>query len=303
MNHRAMSEVSRHIFTGRFAALQEFCFKPASAEPLGFFRLGLSAVLLLQAWLLYPVFLEFSSAAGLVQREVARALVDPSLPTLNAAAGLLISWGLSEASALYFLGSCYVLSLGALLLGRGARCWALLAWYLHWCLVNTGYSGAYGADMYAHIFLFYLIWLPAGDAYVLGRWAKPVWSWQACLGIRVLQVHMGLSYLVSGVEKASGEMWWNGEILWRSLNMPGYSFMDFHWLAAYPLLPTLLGLATLVIEIGYGLAMSYGRTRRWWVVATCGMHLGIAVFLRLPIFGLLMCVPTLALFREKTLQH
>jgi hypothetical protein len=277
-----------------------FAFRPASPRPHAAFRIGLSTVLLLQAWMMSDVLLDFSTGRGVVQREIAETLADPLVPRLSTVVDFLQPLlGLGESTIIMSTGCLYVLSLLFLLLGGFTRSASIIAWFLHWTLTNTGYSGAYGADMYAHIFLFYLMWMPAGGAYSLDRlWGRTrgeASSW-ARFTLRLVQLHMCISYCTSGIEKATGAQWWNGEIIWKALNFPGYSRFDFYWLVDYPLIPTVLGLGTLVIETFYCLAIWPRQTRMLWVIATCGLHLGIVVFLRLPVFGLLMCVPTLTLF-------
>lgn len=277
---------------GFFSRLKDFIgsffFKPASARPLAILRLGLSIVLLLQAFLMHRSFLNIFGNAGFVQREVSSKLNDPLAPSLNWLIDLFLNFGISENIALISIGFLYVTSLIFLFGGYFTHISAFFAWLLHWSFINTGYSGSYGADMYAHFFLFYLIFIPSTD---LGKL-----SFEARLSLRVLQLHMCISYLLSGLEKASGEQWWNGEILWRALNTPGYSLIDFHWLAQVPFLPMVGGWIVLAIEILYCIMVWPRKTRFFWVFATCLMHIGIAIFLRLHIFGILMCIPTIALF-------
>jgi hypothetical protein len=282
----------RQSFTG-------FFLNPASPTPLAAFRIGISAVLLLQAWLLHDTWLDFSASTGIVQRSIADQIIDPARAHLNGLIEFAAARGVSELTVLTAAGLLYIASLFFLLFGFYTRTAAVMAWWLNWTLNNTGFSGAYGADMYAHIFLFYLIFIPAGASYSLDHYFKRETgesSWLARLGIRALQLHMCISYLASGIEKATGEQWWNGEVIWRALNLPTYSSYDFHWMAQFPLIPMLLGWGTLVIEIFYCVAIWPRQTRWLWVLAVCLLHGGIVVFLRLPIFGLLMCVPTFTLF-------
>lgn len=277
----------------------KFFLEPATAEPLAALRIGMSLVLLWQAFLMRNSFLDFFSSTGFVQGEVSKAINNPSLPSLNWLIDLFSFVSISEKGALTGLGLFYVLSLLLLLFGFFTRPVALITWFLHWSFMNTGYSGSYGADMYAHIFLFYLVLVPAGSAYSLDRSLGRVSglpSWQARLGLRVVQLHMCISYCASGVEKASGIQWWNGEVLWRALNTPGYSVVDSHWLANVPFIPMLGGWIVLAIETFYCVLVWPKKTRILWVIATCMLHLGIAIFLRLHVFGLLMCIPTIALF-------
>jgi hypothetical protein len=279
--------------------LGEFFFKPASPRPLAFFRIGIALVLLWQAYLMHEGIFSFFGHAGLVQSQVANRINDPSLPGFTWVIEHCARIGLAEHAVLTLLGAAYLLSLLLLLAGISTRLSAFLVWLLHWCFLNTGYSGAYGADMYAHIFLFYLVMIPCGDAYSVDsllRRAPSTASWQARLGLRVVQLHLCISYLASGIEKATGAQWWNGEVIWRALTTPNYSIGDFHWLAQMPFVAIACGLSVVIIETFYCVMMWQRRTRMIWIALTVALHGSIAVLLNLHIFGILMCVPTITLF-------
>jgi hypothetical protein len=175
---------------------------------------------------------------------------------------------------------------------------AALAWFLQWTLMGAGCT-TYGADTYAHIALFYLVWAPAGGAWSLdvarGR-ASSAPSAMARFWLRIVQLHLCLSYLASGIEKSVGIQWWNGELLWRALSLPVYRQFDMTWLCSFPWLSRLGGWATLAVELGYCVFIWPRRTRRLWIGATLALHAGIAVFLGLGVFGGLMCVLTAAAF-------
>ncbi len=294
-----MQENLQKILRGAVRNIEHFFFKPAYAGPLAIFRMGVALVLLWQVILMRKSFLYFFSHFGFVQSDISSQLADSGVPRFDWIISYFSQMGFGESGILSFLGILYITSLLFLLSGLFTRHAAFLAWFLHWSFTNTGYSGSYGADMYAHFFLFYLIWLPSHEAWsldvLLGRiGSRP--SYQARLGLRIVQLHMCISYLVSGLEKATGELWYNGEIIWRALNTPGYTITDFSWLANVPALAMVIGWGVLIIEIFYCIFVWPKKTRMCWVVATCSLHLGIAVFLKLPVFGVLMCVPTFALF-------
>jgi uncharacterized membrane protein YphA (DoxX/SURF4 family) len=286
--------------------LSKFFFEPASPRPLAAFRIGISLILLWQAYLIHDGFYGLFASTGFVQKEVSYLLNNPSLPRLNWLLEYGLSFGLSENAALMGVGFIYVASLIFLLVGLFTRPAAFVCWFLNWSFLNTGYSGAYGADMYIHIFLFYLIFVPSGGAYSIDCFFKKkshIPSYQARLGLRVLQLHMCISYLASGIEKASGMQWYNGDVIFIALNTPGYRIMDAHWLAQVPFIPMAAGWAVLVIEIFYCIFIWPKKTRFIWIIATCFLHVGIAIFLRLHVFGLLMCVPTLTLFAFSADSH
>src|SRR5262249_3144580 len=115
----------------------------------------------------------------------------------------------------------------------------------------------FGVDTMMTIVLFYLMFSPCGAVYSLDRlirqwWvkAKPdvVGRWYRLLGmplpseirpagpvpdepapgvaanvaIRLLQVHLCIIYLVSGVSKLLGRAWWEGNAIW--IAMTNYEF-------------------------------------------------------------------------------
>lgn len=294
-----MIEKIRFAYIKFSAMITKFFFEPASARPLAALRVGLSSLLLWQAFLMYEGFRSFFASSGFVQKEVSSLLNNPNLPRLNWLIDLYSHLGLNESEALGNLGFIYIISLLFLLFGLFTRPMALISWFLNWSFLNTGYSGAYGADLYIHIFLFYLMLVPAGHAYSLDcllRKASEKPSYQARLGLRVLQLHMCISYLASGLEKASGAQWWNGEIIFIALNTPGYQIIDSHWMADFSFIPMVMGWLVLAVEIFYAIFIWPAKTRTFWISATCLLHIGIAIFLRLHVFGLLMCIPTIALF-------
>jgi len=66
----------------------------------------------------------------------------------------------------------------------------------------------------AHIFLFYLLWFPSGSALSPDRRLHRVRSGpssSARFALRVVQVHLCIIYLTSGVSKALSPAGWSGE--------------------------------------------------------------------------------------------
>lgn len=280
------------------AALR-FALAPARPEPLAAIRIGLAVVLLVQAACIAPALFELYSRSGVVGDELYRAFVEPAPPGLAWLGDLLARSGRSEAPILLSFSILYALSLALLGLGLRTRIAAALAWILHLSLSVVAPGTQYGADQFADLALFYLVVVPCGDALSLDRrlgLTRGEPSWQARLGLRVIQIHLAATYLAAGVSKAIGHQWWNGEAIWRSAMLPEYGQIDFSWLAAIPILAMALGWATLVVEIGYPVFIWPRRTRRLWIVATIGMHAAIAVFLGLHIFGAMMAWLTFAAF-------
>jgi hypothetical protein len=262
-------------------------------------RIGTAGVLLAQAWLVRHEVLDFLAHDGYVQGALARYLSESYAPHLSSLVSCLSRWGIAESSTIYSVCLLYVGSLISLFLGWRSRLSAIAAWFLHWTLTNSTYSTNYGADMFAHFILFYLMWVPCGHAWSLDVRLKRVSdqpSWDARFGLRVLQLHLCIAYLASGIEKSAGPQWWNGELLWRAFSLPVYHQFDMNWLCHWPWLSRLGGWGTLLMELGYCVFIWPKATRKIWVAGIVSLHLGIAIFLGLGIFGAIMAMLTLAVF-------
>jgi hypothetical protein len=280
-------------------SVETFFLRPAYATPLAAVRMGLASVLLLQAYMLRLSLYDLFSRNGLVQGDLAEALTgtdSPRIAWLTHALGYL---HFSEASSIFLAGCFYVVSLVFLLAGYHTRIAAFCAWFLHWMFVGTGATMAYGVDLYAHVFLFYLIFAPAADAYsidlLLGR-TKGEPSPYARLALRVMQLQLCITYLMSAKDKAQGVQWWNGELMWRALSGPLFQPFDLSWTAHWPTMLMISGWLSLLLEAGYCIFIWPKCTRRLWILGMIGLHAGIAVCLGLYLFGLIMCVLTPAVF-------
>ncbi|WP_437680783.1 hypothetical protein [Sorangium sp. So ce131] len=280
-------------------SIDRFAFAPASAAPLAALRIGLAAVLLLQAAMVAPALLELYGRSGILQGPLNEVFARSDLLRIGWLIDRLAPLGVGEESVVLGAGALYALALAALLVGWRTRAAAALAWLTHFLLMMTADSTSYGADNYANIFLFYLLWMPSGAALSLDRRrARAPQGPPATtrLSLRVVQVHLCISYLASGLAKASGEAWWNGEAVWRSVMLPGYRQVDFSWMAQHPFIPMIAGWLVILVEAGYAVLIWPRRTRRLWVAATVALHAGIAAFMGLVVFGALMAVLTVAAF-------
>jgi len=290
----------RLTLTRRFVrAASEFLTAPASPRPLACFRIGLSAILLLQALAIAGSLLELYGRHGIIQWPLVADGVPPGVPRLGWLTALAEPLGISDANCVRGLFLVYVASLSFLLLGWRTRWAAAAAWLAHVMMKVTANASVYGVDTFANIGLFYCLWMPVGEMFSLDRAAGRATgapSWLARLSLRVLQIHLCVVYLASGLEKATGEQWWNGEAIWRALMRPDLGQFDFSWLASVPLLAKVVCWQTLLVEIGYAFFVWPRRTRKWWALATIGLHAGIAVMMGLWSFSALMATLTMCAF-------
>jgi len=281
------------------AQVERFLLAPARAAPFAALRIGLAACLLVQALQVAPMLLAFYHHGGLLRGPLLDTFTSKHLPPLGRLVSTLGIDGATESAALIVCGLLYMASLVGMLVGWRTRPVTCAAWLLHWVFLALAPHTNYGVDVFANMFLFYLMWSPAGAARSLDRRAgrtsdRPRAS--SRLLLRVMQIHLCAAYLFSGVEKASGEQWRDGEAIWRSLTTQGYGAFDFTWLAQHPALAVLAGWGVLVVEIGYALFIWPPRTRWPWIAAVVAMHAGIGVFMGLHVFAAVMIVLTVSLF-------
>jgi hypothetical protein len=193
-----------------------------------------------------------------------------------------------------------------LLLGWQTRVMAFQAWFTGLVLCHSSILTTYGVDAFANIALFYCVLMPVGASMSLDRVtgrASGQATTSARLFLRLLQLHMCVVYLTAGLSKARGEQWWNGEAVWRALNMPQFSTFDMSWLANFPWVMLLASWGTLLIETGYPIGIWPARLRPWWLLAIVGMHLGIAVFMRLWLFSALLIVLNVSAFGSEWVER
>jgi len=272
-----------------------FVSAPASARPVACLRIGLSLVLLAQALAIAGNVLAFYGPHGIVQWLVIDWAIGPGVPKLSWVADALVPRGATVNGCVQGMFLVYVGSLAALLVGWRTRWAAAVAWVTHLALKTTGYASTYGVDLFADIGLFYCVWMPVGHSASLDLAAGRVSgapSWAARLGLRVLQLHLCMVYLDSGIEKALGAQWWNGEAIWRAVTEPAYRTVELGWLASVPWVAQLLCWGTLLVEAGYAFFVWPRRTRKLWALNTMAMHLGIGLFMGLVSFAGVMIVLT-----------
>jgi hypothetical protein len=277
----------------------EFVAAPASPRPLAAFRIGLAAVLLVQAWALTGSLVELYGDRGIVQWAVSPYTIPAGIPTLNRVTELGGWFGISDLTCVRSVFLLYVAGLLGLLLGWYTRASAFVAWITHLAMKATGSASIYGVDEFAHIALFYAMFMPVGRAFSWdagGVQASDPPSSGARLALRILQLHLCVVYFSSGIEKIMGEQWRNGEAIWRSLMREDFGQFDMSWLAEVPWLAKLICWGTLVVEIGYAFFVWPRRTRTLWACATLGLHLGIGVMLGLWSFAAVMMVLTFSAF-------
>jgi hypothetical protein len=275
----------------------DFWTAPASPRPLAWFRIGLSGVLLVQALSVLGHLEALHGRDGIVAWSVPNER-PAGLPHPAWVERALELAGIQATFVVPFTHAAYVVGLVGLLLGCRARMSAAVAWLAHSALLSSGELSMYGVDRYAQIGLFYCVCFPVGHAIARDATEGRVSggpSVEARLGVRVLQAHICIAYVASGIEKGLGEQWWNGEAVWRAV-MSYEAWLDGVFLAEIPWLAEMLGLMTLLLEAGCILLVWHPITRKLWLTGIVAMHLGIALAMGLWVFSATMIVFDIAVF-------
>ena len=199
-----------------------------------------------------------------------------------------------------------------LMIGFFSRIMAVLAFVIAVSYANRVTPGAFfGLDMINCLLAMYLMLGPCGARYSLDRiWrlrrGGPVEvapSVTANLAIRLLQVHMCIIYLFSGLGKLQGQSWWSGEAAWiSSANLEYQYLIDMTRLANHPWLINLMTHTIAFWELTYCALVWPRLTRPWVLLLAVFVHGGIALAYGMPTFGLVMLIGNLAFVSPPTVR-
>jgi hypothetical protein len=278
--------------------IHRFFFHAVPIETLGLFRIAAAGFALVQFFVLLPDWMILYGPDGILPWEISEAIASDHLPKLSILANMLTTLHLSGIQTIYLVTGVYLLSLVGLLMGYNTRLMAIVAWLIHLLLNTTGHMTAYGVETFTHISLFYCVVLPVNLALSLDtlKGKKAVPDYLVNLSVRMIQLHLCIMYFASGLEKAMGEQWWNGEAVWIALHQDQFSQLNVDWMASVPWVPKLMCWGTLVIETLFPVGMLWSKTKKLWLPGILSMHLFIAIFLGLHLFGGLMMLLNIAAF-------
>ena len=270
--------------------IENLFFSETPANHWAFFRIGTALVALSLMLTIYPDLLDLYGKYGYIQSE----LIDVVLPDFQLRLNYLMSWlGIAETHEVAFLYGVYWTYIGVLvclLFGFLTRFSAAIGLFLQLLFLGSGITYNYGGDWFITNSLFYCLLFPVGNRFSIDRLIfkqrAPIYR----IYTLVLQIHLCFVYIFAGFSKSLGTTWWNGEAIWRSIMAIDFRMFDLSFMANYPTLLSALGISVLILEFFYPLFISMKRTRRFWLIATIGMHIGIAVFMKLWFFAAILIV-------------
>ena len=287
----------RDLYRGTLAGWNRFWFSPADPAALGLIRI-LAGTMMLYTHVIWTRDLSgfFGPNAWLTPEAVA------AQPGYSVYRWSWFYWTSSPAS-LWAAHIAALLVFGLLTIGLWSRAMSILAFLATVSYINRTPLAQFGLDDTNAMLAMYLMVGPSGAAYSVDRWLKrrraggqlaieP--SIGANIAIRLLQVHMCVIYLFSGIGKIKGGPWWDGGALMMALVSKEYQSLDATWLVHYPLVVSALTHLTVFWEASYCVLVWPRLTRPIVLAIAVGVHLGIGAFLGMWTFGLAMIIGNLA---------
>jgi len=285
--------------------LRAFLFARELDQWLGLLRVGLGLQVTLYSLAVQNdwIYLFGGAGEGLNGRALSEGLLaadSPLVPRLGWLISVAGFAGISESMALTLIWWTLFVAGLWLFLGFFSRGAAIAAWFSHLCVAKSGGLVAYGVDNFMTIGLFYLMWAPLPDRWSLDwrRRGKAQATDPRLSGFfrRVLQIHLCIIYLTSGIAKCLGSGWWNGSNVWRALTRPPFDVLPPEVLVHGKFFFPLAGAFVCLLEAGYPFLVWSRRTRLSSLLAICLMHLMIGLAMGMYLFALVMIILNLAAF-------
>jgi hypothetical protein len=308
----------RNYFGELWDAWNRFWFAPADPATLSLIRLLAGGMLLYTHFVWSFDLSGFIGPDGYTPVEFLRSEIHAPPPTAENPAPTA-PWSLWSiffwTKSMWLVWTVHIFAIVVFLclfLGLFSRVAALLGYLLAVSYVHRVTPGAYfGLDKTNCMLAMYMMLGPCGARYSLDRlWrlrrgaaTDPQPSTSANLATRLMQVHLCVMYLFSGLAKMEGTTWQMGSAVWWSAASYEYQSLDLTWLAGWPMLTALLTHITVFWE-AYYCCLVWNRFTRPLVLWTAvAVHGGIALFLGMITFGLSMIFANLAFVKPETVRR
>jgi hypothetical protein len=268
-------------------AFEDFFFEPASDSPLIAFRMSVAAVLLMEAVFIARNAFDLFGKSIEGGWNLGRFTVGFEYPRLQSLFSFFQFGSRGQSVAIASFGVLYIFLCGILcvksLSGWKQRVSASICLCLNFFFINSNPLISYGIDEYTRWGLFYLVFAPKDPRRVR-------------LLIRVIQIHLAITYIFNAWPKIWAPEWWSGDILYGVLNGPTSHFLDFSWMLRHQWLAQAMSFIALTLEAGFPVFIWFKKTRFYWALALISVHLMISVFMRLDLFGLLLAAMISSVF-------
>lgn len=281
------------------AGWNRFWFSPADPATLGLIRI-LAGAMLLYTHLVWTLGLTdfFGADAWVSPRAATFALPDQGKFAWS------YFWLIGSPAMIWTAHLAALVIFTLLMLGLFSRTISVLAYLASVAYVNRVPGALFGLDQINCLLAMYLMIGPSGAAYSLDRLraeratdgSRPIAapSISANLATRLIQVHMCVIYFFAAMGKLRGDSWWAGDAMWLSVANLEYQSWDVTWLANWPLISALTTQVTVYWELFFCVLIWPRLTRPIMLALAVPVHLGIAVFMGMITFGLIMLVGCLS---------
>jgi hypothetical protein len=174
---------------------------------------------------------------------------------------------------------------------------AFLIFVLSFLFSRATHVIANGSDLILNLFLFLSIFLSSTPR-SKNSLVQEKFSILRNFFLLMCRVQLALIYLLSGFDKIMSEAWRSGEAVFSIVNLDYF----FHPFISHEFSETsclLLAWAAIVFELSFALLIWVKKLRIPLLILGVLFHLGIAIFLSLPDFGILMILLYTLLLPEK----
>jgi hypothetical protein len=283
-----------------------FWFEPIDLYKVGLFR----AVFGFTAFIMYAIRMT----------SVREFFFNDSLLPASAARDILPEFLLSPLPVLfhsdmlnYWGHVLFVVMLLAFTLGLVGRWGTWILFVLSLSFNQRNFPLIYGADLFAHFWLFYLSFINHTKYFSIlnvfrnKRWVSVLPDVSSDIVssafVRLIQIQLCLSYAYTGIEKLKGAQWWEGSAVWYVVGMRELVAVDMSVLRHFPTVIAAVSMLTVIFEVYFIFAVANKTLRPYWLLIGLGMHIGIAVFMSLPFFGIIMLAPYILFLDSQKLRE
>lgn len=228
-----MERISRYFAEFGAAAAQgwnRFWFTPSDPLPLCLLRMAVGAAALLYFVLLTPDVTTWFTQAGMIPDSLYDRLVSDNTPVGRIANWTVFHHLTSSRQAMVVhmvsLAAATLLTLGCFSRASAVATFVMLLQYVHRAPFVMGQF-----EPVLGMLVIYLAIGPCGAAFSVDAWrrkSRPVErSWLATVSLRLIQVHLAMFYLMMGMAKLHGDIWWRGDGIWALMAMRRSALFDW----------------------------------------------------------------------------
>lgn len=279
-------------------AWDRFFFTPQRMTAMALCRIATGAVTLYCLLLMLPFVTTFFTDAGwITAREHLGAVFRPDPTLFLFVSSPAVVWTAWIASI--------VLSI-TLMVGYRSKASAIILYILLLSIHERDTFLINGGDLVIRTMVFWLAWMPwgGGAALSVDAWlrerdepdAQPreAWPWVQ----RMVQIQIVVLYLITFSWKLKFDRWHDGSAIHEAMGAVEFIPPGMELLLNYPWLTSGLTWIVVVTQAAIPLALIWRRTRPLAILLGFLMHGWIMVFMRIPVFGLIMWASYLAFLDE-----